>query len=94
MIMLNKNQSISLNETHKASHSATDNFKSTRGNRNKDDLNSNARISLIDTFFPLEINWDLSASRPKPTFDHLWISPASNERTLCKRHAITRSRQW
>lgn len=69
--MLNKNQSISLNETHKASHSATDNFKSTRGNRNKDDLNSNARISLIDTFFPLEINWDLSASRPKPTFDHL-----------------------
>jgi integrase len=42
-----------------------------RGNRNKDDLSSNARISLIDTFFPLELNWDLSGGKPKATFDHI-----------------------
>ena len=42
-----------------------------RGNRNKDDLNSSARISLIDTFFPLVLNWDMSGGKPKATFDHL-----------------------
>lgn len=69
MTMLNKN--ILRNNTHNTTDSVRDHIDLIRGNRNKDDLNSNARISLIDTFFPLEINWDTSGSKPKATFDHL-----------------------
>lgn len=62
--MLNKNHNTSHEISNKASHS-------TRGNRNKDNLHSNARISIINTFFPLELHWDLSSRRPKATFDHI-----------------------
>ena len=66
--LLNKNQSDLHN---KVSRSTGSQNHITRGNRNKDNLNSNARISLIDTFFPLIIKWDQSNTRPKATFDHL-----------------------
>ncbi|KZZ48660.1 hypothetical protein A3759_27605, partial [Thalassolituus sp. HI0120] len=43
----------------------------TRGIGNKDGLNSKARISIINTFFPLGLHWDLSGtSQPKAIFDH------------------------
>jgi hypothetical protein len=69
MTMLNKK--FLRNDTHSTTYSVRDHIDFIRGNRNKDDLNSNARISLIDTFLPLEINWDISSSKPKATFDHL-----------------------
>jgi integrase len=68
MALLNKNQSVLHN---KASRSTGDQIHITRGNRNKDNLISNARISIIDTYFPLVLNWDQSNNRPKATFDHL-----------------------
>jgi integrase len=68
MALINKNQSVLHNN---ASRSTGDQNHITRGNRNKDNLTSNARISHIDTYFPLVLNWDQSNNQPKATFDHL-----------------------